>query len=339
MRRHMMFVPLLLLALSTFTYAGAAQEATPCPPPAEEELESIARQYFDTFNTGDTDALDELLAPDYSHDGAIGPEQDRELHKERVRITKAGFPDVQYTIDQIMTDGDLVLVRWTFKGTHEGEYAGLAPTGVAVEVTGIHIHRIECGQIVETWNEGDALALYQQIGLVPTATGATPAAPTDTGSDDVSASPVSCPALTDAEGQDIVHRWFDEVWSEGNVDGLDEMLTDNHVHHWAIGPDSMGIDQARQRITALGETFIDLEMTIDGTLIDGDFVAAWWTATGTAGATLQGMPTNGEPFVLSGINIFHIECGRIAESWSEADYLGLFRQLGLAPDSAATPSA
>ncbi|MDQ3442979.1 MAG: ester cyclase [Chloroflexota bacterium] len=178
MRRLLAVIAMLLVTILCAPLA-ATQDATPlaspdsgCAAPTGAAAETIPHEYLDTFNTGDLDALDALLAPDYIHRGALEPDQDREVHKERVQITRTGFPDAVYTIEDIIIDGDLVGIRHVMNGTNDGDYAGQATTGIRVEVTGIHSHRLACGLIAETWNEGDGLGLYKQLGLLPAPVGA-----------------------------------------------------------------------------------------------------------------------------------------------------------------------
>jgi predicted ester cyclase len=67
----------------------------------------------------------------------------------------------------IVADEDGAAVRWTGRGTHEGDLQGIAPTGREVVFTGINVYRIACGMIVEGWSEPDSLGLLRQLGVVP----------------------------------------------------------------------------------------------------------------------------------------------------------------------------
>src|SRR5215212_7456435 len=71
------------------------------------------------------------------------------------------------TLDDDLAEGEKVVSRWRAQGTHQGELMGIAPTGNEVAITGLTIHRIEDGKIVEEWENWDALGLMQQIGAVP----------------------------------------------------------------------------------------------------------------------------------------------------------------------------
>ena len=87
--------------------------------------------------------------------------------KQFVSLYRTAFPDIRFTADVVVADEDGAVVRWTGRGTNDGEFQGNAPTGIAVEFTGINSYRIACGQIVEGWSDVDSLQLLQQLGLVP----------------------------------------------------------------------------------------------------------------------------------------------------------------------------
>jgi steroid delta-isomerase-like uncharacterized protein len=87
--------------------------------------------------------------------------------KQIVGVYRAAFPDLHLTIEDLIAEGDKVVVRFTARGTHQGDLMGVAPTGKEVTVTGISIVRIAEGKIVEEWENFDALGMMQQIGAVP----------------------------------------------------------------------------------------------------------------------------------------------------------------------------
>ena len=77
------------------------------------------------------------------------------------------FPDGRNTSEELLADQDKVVQRWTFRGTHDGVFEGIPPTGRQVTLTGISIWRVDGGTIVESWHELDTLGLLQQLGVVP----------------------------------------------------------------------------------------------------------------------------------------------------------------------------
>jgi len=113
--------------------------------------------------------VDELIAPDYVGHDPTQPEPIRgpEGYRQFVGMYQAAFEDGMVTIDDEIAEGDLVVTRWTGRGTHTGELMGIAPTGKEVTVSGITISRLANGKIAEDWELMDALGMMIQLGAVP----------------------------------------------------------------------------------------------------------------------------------------------------------------------------
>jgi steroid delta-isomerase-like uncharacterized protein len=112
------------------------------------------------------EVVDEIYAPEYvSHvtmpGGLAG---DREGLKRALRIQVAAFPDVHYTIEDLIAEGDRVVLHNTWRATHTGEYLGFPPTGKRITVKAMHFLRLQDGRIVEHWGVQDRLGLVQQLG-------------------------------------------------------------------------------------------------------------------------------------------------------------------------------
>ena len=115
------------------------------------------------------DLFDEIFAPDFVQYGA-DPDQVSGVEelKQFFVMMRSGFPDFQVTIEDLFAaEGEKVVLRFTFRGTHQGEFMGVAPTGKRVTMAGIDIFRIADGKIAELWNQEDVLGMMQQIGAVP----------------------------------------------------------------------------------------------------------------------------------------------------------------------------
>jgi steroid delta-isomerase-like uncharacterized protein len=324
------------------TIDATAQESTPCPATTSEEALAIAEAYFAAFNDGDAEALGALLSPDYKHKGAMVTAQDSELHQERLRTYRAAFPDGLYELQDVFAQGDLVATRWVFTGTLQGPFAGVEPEGQPVTVRGVHIHRIACGQIVETWNSGDALGLLRQIGALPGA-GPSPRTPEDAATTPAPASPAaSCPPGTAEESAEIGRRWTEEALDSHDLDILDEFVAADLVHHAGIFVDEIGRDALKEDLAALLVAFPDSRWTADVVVATPDRAAVRWTGRGTHEGELQGIAPTGLPVEFTGINVYRIECGMIVEGWSEPNSLGLLQLLGVVPEvspTAATPTS
>jgi predicted ester cyclase len=118
---------------------------------------------------GNFDVIDEYVAPSYVGHDPAEPEPIRGPAGVRANIDKylAGFPGGAIAVDDQFAQGDKVATRWTGRGTHTGEVAGVAPTGKDVTVSGLTFSRLEGGQIVEEWTTWDTLGMLVQLGAIP----------------------------------------------------------------------------------------------------------------------------------------------------------------------------
>jgi steroid delta-isomerase-like uncharacterized protein len=136
---------------------------------SEANREAARRVVEEAFGQGKLDVVDEVVAPNaVTHDPAQ-PEDVRgpEGVKQQIKMYRAAFPDLQFTIEDAIVEGDKVVLRWSSQGTHRGDLQGLAPTGRTGGTTGISIDRFEDGKIVESWVNWDTLGLMRQLGAAP----------------------------------------------------------------------------------------------------------------------------------------------------------------------------
>jgi steroid delta-isomerase-like uncharacterized protein len=133
----------------------------------EDNKADVRRGYEEGFNQRNLAVFDELMASDYVWHIASTTVQGREPAKQLISRFLTAFPDGRYTIEDMIAEGDRVVVRQTFHGTHQGDFMGMAPTGKQVTVTEIEIFRIANGKSVENWTNSDDLGLLQQLGVVP----------------------------------------------------------------------------------------------------------------------------------------------------------------------------
>ena len=136
-----------------------------------EENKALARRSWEVVTEGSLDTLEDALAEVYANDFILHEAGEDIVGIEGltqfVSMMRSALPDLRITLEDDMAEGDKVVTRWIGQGTHQGELMGIAPTGNQVTITGITIHRIEDGKIVEEWENWDALGLMQQIGAVP----------------------------------------------------------------------------------------------------------------------------------------------------------------------------
>jgi steroid delta-isomerase-like uncharacterized protein len=141
-----------------------------------DDNKAILRTYVETiFNQKQVDRADDLVAPDYLDHAALpGQAPGLEGAKQKWAMYLAGIPDLRVTIEELVAEGDMVAVRRSYEGTHQGELLGIPATGKHLQLGGISIFRLAGGKIAEHWEQLDRLTLMQQLGVIPA-----PAAPAD----------------------------------------------------------------------------------------------------------------------------------------------------------------
>lgn len=141
---------------------------------APDDTRTMIRRVFDAIGKGDMDTIDELFAEDYvEHDPMQGDIHGREAFKQFLQGWRAAFPDTQFEVSNIISDGDLAAWMVRFTGTNSGSLMGMPPTGKKVDVTGLNMGRINAeGKAVEHWTGNDVVQLLQQLGLMPQQQGA-----------------------------------------------------------------------------------------------------------------------------------------------------------------------
>ncbi|GAC1346696.1 MAG: ester cyclase [Ktedonobacteraceae bacterium] len=128
----------------------------------------LDRRYVEeALNQGNVDVIDEIMAPEYIGHVASSPPMNREGDKQFISMLHAAFPDIHFTLEDQIAEGDTVVHRLTARGTHLGEFNGIPPTGRQATVSAININRFVGGKVVEAWGEIDLLGLMQQLGVIP----------------------------------------------------------------------------------------------------------------------------------------------------------------------------
>jgi steroid delta-isomerase-like uncharacterized protein len=112
----------------------------------------------------------ELISPDaiFHVAGRAEPMRGPAGYLAIIGMMRGGFPDIQWTLEETIAEGDKVAARFTMRGTHEGTFYGVPPTGKKIEVNAMNIYRFSNSEILEEHGQPDLLGLLQQIGAVPT---------------------------------------------------------------------------------------------------------------------------------------------------------------------------
>jgi steroid delta-isomerase-like uncharacterized protein len=136
-----------------------------------ESNKAIIRRLFkEAFEEGNLAVLDEIVAPNQVNGGPGAPPglpSGPEGTKMLISAYRNAFPDLHFTIDEQIAEGNTVVTRWTAQGTHKGELAGLPATGKPATVVGLGVDRVENGKIVESWGLFDQFGMLQQLGVIP----------------------------------------------------------------------------------------------------------------------------------------------------------------------------
>ena len=132
-----------------------------------EANKETARKLYELLNAAQVEGVADLVTADYEeHDPLPGQGSGREGVLDRFSmLTTALAP--HFTIEDVVAEGDRVVVRWTNAGTHVGEFAGIPATGKTFEIAGVDIYRVADGQLCEHWHVIDQLAMLGQLGLLP----------------------------------------------------------------------------------------------------------------------------------------------------------------------------
>ena len=137
---------------------------------SEENKAQVRRLLEEGFSQGHTEVVDEVLNPDficYDPNSQSGEVRGSETIKGEIEYFRNAVPDLTYTVEDQIAEGDKVVTRYTVSGTHQGEFFGVAPTGKRITMSGIMVDRLEDGKMVEEWPEYDLLGVMQQLGAVP----------------------------------------------------------------------------------------------------------------------------------------------------------------------------
>jgi steroid delta-isomerase-like uncharacterized protein len=131
----------------------------------DENKDLVRRLVLEVDNQMNPEAADRFVVPDVvDHSGTVSG---RDGLKQALRLFASAFPDWYTTIEDLIAEGDQVVMRGVASGTHRGVFMGIPPTGKQVTVPGIHIWRIKDGKIVEHWGESDWLGMMQQLDVLP----------------------------------------------------------------------------------------------------------------------------------------------------------------------------
>ncbi len=325
-RRDVFFGPVIVILLIVFSTAAlvncGGEKMT-----VQKENKAVALRFWqEGWKQGNQAIFDEVCAPDLvNHDPLHTGVTDLETYKEHVAFYTTAFPNEGgVTIDDMVAQGDRVIVRWTWEVTHEGEVMNILPTGNRLVLTGITVHRFADGRVAENWHLYDAMGFLQQLGAVPPMgrkdfAWGQPMQPEEGASGDPRANVA------------VYRREAEELWNRKKLDVVDEIFTADFVNHDPAWPGVTDRATFKGWATAWLSRAPDMEVTIDDIVAQGDKVATRWTCRWTDVAGMQGVEPTGKQIVVTGADICRFTDGRIAERWWAKDLLGGMQQMGVVP--------
>ena len=138
---------------------------------AKENKEKARRLMEEAFGQGKVELVDEVLHPDfvcYDPNSEAGEVRGADTIKGEIEYFRNAVPDLTYTVEDQIAEGEKVVTRYRATGTHHGEFFGVPGTGNRIEMSGIQIDRFEeGGKMVEEWPEYDLLGAMRQMGAIP----------------------------------------------------------------------------------------------------------------------------------------------------------------------------
>lgn len=279
---------------------------------AESQKKQVYRRFVEeVINKGNTDVIPELFHLEYlDHSAPPGAAEGQSVYEQVAGIPKlfrGAFPDVHFTIEDMVEEGDWVATRVTGRGQHLGRpFMGVPPTGRKVTWSSEGFFRMKDGKIVEHYGQPDMLGLRQQI-----------TAPITPGSLD--------------ENRQIVTRYVYEVNLQ-NYDAFDEFVDPNFIDRDPIPNQQPGIPGLKAAYRMFSDAIPDVWFTFEDLIAEGDLVIGRGVIEGTHTGNFMGMvPPTGKKLHWTGTRMFRVKNGKVTEGWINLDFLGLLQQMGVIP--------
>jgi steroid delta-isomerase-like uncharacterized protein len=142
----------------------------PTQNPQSGDNKQIVQRFIEQcWNEGKTNQVNDFLADNIRIHDPVFPNLTSGANnfRQHIETTRRAFPDLKFTIDDTISERNEVVVQWTARGTHKGDFLGMHPTNRKANVTGTSIYRLEGGRIVEEWAHWNLMSMMEQLGLAP----------------------------------------------------------------------------------------------------------------------------------------------------------------------------
>ncbi len=257
---------------TVITSVAVAILVSGCASESETELEAnknLVRQFIAETDAQNFAAYDQLWMDDVVAHFPNGIDMDRQTVEENERAFAVAFPDASRSIDQLLAEGDRVVLRETLRGTHNGPFGDIPATGSPIEITANVIYRIAGGKIAESWVEGDLGTFVSQLAAASVTT--------DQSNADYQA------ILTQTSA------WIEGA-AAGDLDGYFDFITDDFI--WLgddTGPGYSGHDAVRGFLEPFFDSYVFSieDVQSNGVVFSADGMSAIHRYSGTAGIELE----------------------------------------------------
>jgi steroid delta-isomerase-like uncharacterized protein len=277
----------------------------------ESAKKQVYRRFVDeVINKGNISIIPELYHPEYvDHSAPPGAPTGGSVFDQVAAIPKlfrGAFPDVHFTIEDMVEEGDWVATRVTGRATHLARpFMGIPPTGWKVTWVSEGFFRIKDNKIVEHYGAPDLVGLRQQLMRKP-----------EPGSLD--------------EARAIVARYVYEVNMQ-NYDDFDNYVIEDFVDHDPIPGQQPGRDGLKNAYRTFSDAFPDVFFTFEDLIAENDMVIGRGVIEGTHTGPFLNLPPTNKKIVWTGTRMFRIKDGKVSEGWINFDLVGVFQQMGIIP--------
>jgi predicted ester cyclase len=300
--------------------------------PTAQRADELVRGLFDAVNADDPAGLDRVLARSVlSYD--VHGTRSRTGIKNYYAGLRASFPDLHFEVHEnvgVLVDGDLVALRTIITGTHKGEYAGNAPSGVPIQTSASHIFRVRDDEIVEHWQVLDTYRILVAIGAIPKAANAFQQIlgveesagglfPEKLGT--AFGKAVKRP-VTREESRAVVRRLYDGVIATGKPDDV-EVVGAEYLQNSGWTPD--GRDAFASALVISRGAMPDGLALQTHTVAENNRLASRSVWDGTIAGS-------GRAADFTTLDFFRVEDGLIVEHWESVDWVRAYQAFGLLPD-------
>jgi predicted ester cyclase len=249
----------------------------------------------------------EVVSPDYLHGNYKGPDGWKDL----VSSTRAAFPDLRETIEQVVGEGDWLAYRISCHGTFTGEFRGNKPTGKEAKWTQAIFSQFKDGKLLSSVNYSDTLTFYTTLGINPPGL-------------KIVASNVEANKANEL-------RLYEEVWNKGNFSLIPELVSPD----FSTGV-YKGHEGYRRLVNSYREPMPDLRIKIDEIVGDGDKVVYRLSGTGTYTGKILGVDVTSKKFNWTQAIFTRYKDGKVAEGLNISNALAMYQQAGITPPVAVT---